>query len=186
MDTIWYNQYLERYKESIFDKNILIDLIKLQSFLENANSNRKKTMLMGNGASASIASHVSVDLSKAAGIRATCFNEANLITCLANDYGYENWMAKAVEIYQDDGDNIILISSSGNSANVLKAAHIAKEKNLKVITFSGFDENNPLKSLGDLNFWVNSRSYNIVENTHQIWLLSVCDAIIGSAEYAPS
>ena len=49
-------------------------------------------------------------------IRMVNFNEADLITCLANDYGYEQWMAKAIEIYGDDGDQVILISSSGSSA----------------------------------------------------------------------
>ena len=184
MDNNWFNNYLDRYRDSIFNNNIINELTKLQFSLERASSNGKKTMLMGNGASASIASHVSVDLSKAAGIRATCFNEANLITCLANDYGYENWMAKAIEIYHDEGDNVILISSSGKSPNVLQAGKMEKELNLNVITFSGFDTTNPLKSIGDLNFWVDSRSYNIVENTHQIWLLAACDAIIGNAEYS--
>lgn len=186
MNSNWLKKYLDQYKESIFNNDVMDGLVELQSLLEEANLNGKKTMLMGNGASASIASHVSVDLSKAAGIRATCFNESNLITCLANDYGYEYWMAKAIEIYHDKGDNVILISSSGTSPNVLKAGQIAKKNNLNVITFSGFDAGNPLRAIGDLNFWVDSRAYNIVENTHQIWLLSVCDAIIGSAEYSAS
>ena len=101
----------------------------------------------------------------------------------SNDYGYEHWMAKAVEIYGDKGDQVILVSSSGNSANVVNAAKTSKEKGYKVITFTGFDENNPLKSIGVLNFWVDSRAYNIVEMSHHIWLLAVCDAVIGKTEY---
>ena len=141
---------------------------------------------MGNGGSAAIASHVSVDFSKNANIRMVNFNEADLITCLANDYGYEHWMAKAIEIYGDKGDQVIIISSSGNSLNVLNAAQTSKEKGYQVITFTGFDENNPLKTRGDLNFWVNSRAYNVVEMVHHIWLLAVCDAVIGVAEYPAS
>ena len=114
------------------------------------------------------------------------FNEADLITCLANDYGYEHWMKKAVEIYGDADDAVILISSSGNSANVVNAAKTSKDKEYKVITFTGFDENNTLKSSGDLNFWVDSRAYNIVEMVHHIWLLAVCDSVIGVAEYPAS
>ena len=140
-------------------------------------------MIMGNGGSAAMASHVAVDFSKNAKIRMVNFNEADLITCLANDYGYEHWMAKAVEIYGDTDDAVILISSSGSSANVVNAAKTSKERGHKVITFTGFDENNPLKSSGDLNFWVDSRAYNIVEMVHHIWLLAVCDSVIGVAEY---
>ena len=130
-----------------------------------------------------MASHVAVDFSKNAKIRMVNFNEADLITCLANDYGYEHWMAKAVEIYGDEGDQVILISSSGSSTNLVNASRVSKAKGYKVITFTGFDKKNPLQSSGDLNFWVDSRAYNIVEMIHHIWLLSVCDAVIGVAEY---
>ena len=144
----------------------------------------QKIILMGNGASASIASHVSVDLSKAAGVRAVNFNEANLITCLSNDYGYENFMAEALKLYADPGDVVVLISSSGKSLNVVNAAKKAKKFGIKVVTFTGFEADNPLKNEGDINFWVNSKAYNVIENTHQIWLLAICDAIIGTAEYS--
>ena len=70
--------------------------------------------------------------------------------------------------------------------NMVNAARYANESNIDVVTFTGFDEKNKLKKLGDLNFWVNSRAYNIVEMIHQIWLLAVCDSIIGSAEYSAS
>lgn len=138
-----------------------------------------KTIIAGNGGSAAIASHVSVDLTKAAGIRAINFNEADLVTCFANDYGYEKWLEKSIEFYADKNDLVILISSSGKSQNIVNAALKAKEMGLSVITFSGFDRNNPLNQLGDLNFWVNSRSYNIVEMTHHVWLVALVDYIIG-------
>ena len=131
-----------------------------------------------------MASHVAVDFTKQAGIRTVNFKEADLITCFANDYGYENWVARAIKFYGDGGDLSILISSSGSSANMLNAACTAKKLGMQVITFTGFDENNPLKQSGDLNFWVDSRAYNVVENTHQIWLLLVCGLIIGKAEYS--
>jgi phosphoheptose isomerase len=67
--------------------------------------------------------------------------------------------------------------------NIVNAAKRAKELDLKVVTFSGFDSSNKLKSIGDLNFWVNSKAYNIIEMTHHIWILAVVDLIIGSAEY---
>ncbi len=92
-------------------------------------------------------------------------------------------MAKSIELYGDDGDQDIFISSSGKSPNVINAATTARDLGYKVITFTGFDQDNPLKSKGDLNFWVDSRAYNVVEMIHHIWLLAVCDSVIGKAEY---
>ena len=130
-----------------------------------------------------MASHVAVDLTKQAGVRAVNYNEADLITCFANDYGYEHWVGKAIEFYGDEGDVVILISSSGSSQNMVNAVKSAKKLGMRVITFTGFNEDNLLKQGGDLNLWVNSSAYNVVENTHQMWLLLVCDLIIGNAEY---
>ena len=101
-----------------------------------------------------------------------------------NDYGYELWVQKAIEFYSKSGDVVVLISSSGNSMNIVNAAMYSKENKLPTITFSGFDGENKLKQIGDINLWVNSKAYNIVENTHQIWLLMVCDLLVGKAEYS--
>ena len=54
---------------------------------------------------------------------------------------------------------------------------------IKIVTFTGFSQNNPLKKYGKLNFWVNSNAYNIIEMTHHIWLLAVVDNIKGKIEY---
>ncbi|MCP5047849.1 MAG: phosphoheptose isomerase, partial [bacterium] len=78
----------------------------------------------------------------------------------------------------------VLISSSGNSENVVNAATYARSVGNTIITFTGFNEDNPLKSLGDINFWLDSKAYNIIECTHMIWLTTVIDLIIGKAEYA--
>ena len=125
-----------------------------------------------------MASHVTVDFTKGAGIRAVNFNEADLLTCFANDYGYEFWVAKALEFYADSVDLAILISSSGQSPNMLNGAKQAKEMNLTTITLSGFRSDNLLKTLGDVNLWVDSTSYNIVEMTHHVWLLAIIDYLI--------
>ncbi|MBI5245412.1 MAG: SIS domain-containing protein [Elusimicrobia bacterium] len=145
-------------------------------------ANGKKVIIIGNGASATIASHVSIDLVKNARIRAVNFNEADLITCLANDYGYDSWLEKALELYARGGDLLIAISSSGRSKNILRAVQKAREIGMKVVSLSGFSAGNPLRKMGDLNFWVNSNSYNIVEITHSAWLVSLVDCIISADE----
>jgi len=162
------------------------DLIAAAGKIQAVSQEGKKLIIAGNGGSAAMASHVSVDFTKAAGIRAINFNEADLLTCFSNDYGYERVFEKAVEFYGDEGDLLILISSSGSSTNVVNAAERAKELNIDVITFSGFKSDNPLRKLGDLNFWVESKGYNIIEMTHHIWLLAIVDYIIGDIEYPAS
>ena len=134
-----------------------------------------KLMVFGNGGSAAIASHVAVDFTKAAGIRAVNFNEADLITCFSNDYGYENWVSKAIEFYADPADTVILISSSGKSSNMINGAHVASSAGLGLITLSGFGHDDALRKFGDIRLWCNSSEYNVVETTHQVWLLAMVD-----------
>jgi D-sedoheptulose 7-phosphate isomerase len=158
-------------------------LIKAAEILREVKQTGKKIIVVGNGGSAAMASHVAVDLTKAAGCRAVTFNEADLLTCFANDYGYEKWVERALNFYADNGDVVILISSSGTSKNIVNGAIWAKKHNLSVITLSGFKEDNPLRNLGDINLWVDSKGYNIIEMAHHIWLVSLVDYIVGNIEY---
>jgi D-sedoheptulose 7-phosphate isomerase len=150
-------------------------LLKLTNLIIKHHKNDGRIIIAGNGGSASIAAHVCVDFAKELSIKAVNFNETNLITCFANDFGYENWLKKALEIYIKKNDLLILISSSGNSRNIINAAKYANKKKIKLVTFSGFSKDNKLKKLGLLNLWCNSSSYNFVEMTHYIWLVSVVD-----------
>ena len=136
-----------------------------------------RVIIVGNGGSAAMASHVSVDFTKNTGIPSINFNEADLITCFANDYGYENWVVEALKAYSRKEDLIILISSSGQSANIINAANYAKNSKLPIVTFSGFSPQNPLRKMGTHNFWVNSTNYNLVEMTHHVWLCMIVDSL---------
>ena len=147
-------------------------------YIEKISKSKNKVILAGNGGSAAIASHAALDFTKAAGIKSICFNESSLITCFGNDYGYENWIQKALSFFYDKGDLVILISSSGNSPNIINAANYIQTHSGKLITFSGFNERNKLRKKGNVNFYVKSSKYNMVENTHQIWLLSLIDCFI--------
>ena len=180
----WLKNYFDLYKNTIFNNNCIDDLIKIKSMWEIAHSKGNKVIFAGNGGSAAMASHCAVDLTKNACIRAINFNEADLITCFSNDYGYERWVEKAIKFYGEKGDVIVLISSSGNSMNMICAANMAKELDIPIITLTGFNPENKLRRMGDLNLWVNSKAYNIIEMTHHIWLLAVVDMIIGNAEYS--
>jgi D-sedoheptulose 7-phosphate isomerase len=172
----FYSSYYDELRARLDDAPAAA-LEQLCELLMTTRQRGRKVIVAGNGGSAAMASHVSVDLTKAAKIRATCFNESDLITCYANDYGYADWIAQALRSYADAGDVAVLISSRGESANIINGARAAKELGLAVVTLSGFDAANSLRTLGDLNLWVNSSAYNVVEITHQSWLLACVDRL---------
>jgi D-sedoheptulose 7-phosphate isomerase len=179
---VWFERYFEHYSRSICNPDVYPDLLETLGVWSRACGDGKKVIFAGNGGSAAIASHCSVDLTKAGGLRAINFNEADLITCFANDYGYSEWLAKAVEFYGDPGDVLVLISSSGKSPNMIRAAESGQRLGLNVMTLTGFDSTNPLRERGTINLWVDSRSYNVVEMTHHIWLLAVVDMAAETVE----
>ena len=187
-DKVFVKAYLEDFSALVKSNDQIVEkIISTKNILIQTKKNNAKIMIFGNGGSAAIASHVSVDLTKNANIRSVNFNEADLITCFANDYGYERWIEKAIDFYADDKDVLILISSSGKSPNMINACKAARNNKIsKIITFTGHDNNNPLSKLGDINFWINSKAYNFVENLHQVWLLAIVDLIIGKREYLPN
>ena len=125
--------HLEKYLE---------DLVQVKKILKETHSEGKKIMIFGNGGSAAIASHFSVDLTKNARVRCSNYNESDLLTCFSNDYGYENWVKKALSSYADKGDLLICISSSGESKNIINGAKFAKKIGCKVVTLTGFNKKN--------------------------------------------
>lgn len=135
-----------------------------------------KVILVGNGGSAAIASHIAVDYWKNGKVRAMAFNDASLLTCVSNDLGHEELFRKPVEMFADAGDLLICISSSGNSRNIINAARMGLKRGCKVITCSGFSADNTLRTLGHVNFWVPSGAYGHVEITHELILHAILDA----------
>lgn len=137
-----------------------------------------KIIFIGNGGSAGIASHLAIDHSKNARLPAMAFSDASAITCLSNDYGYEHVFAKQMEYHARRDDLLIAISSSGKSVNILNAVAKAREIGCGVITLAGFDRANPLNTLGDVNFYVDSKEYGYVEVAHLALGHSMLDYII--------
>ncbi|QWR78915.1 SIS domain-containing protein [Candidatus Magnetomonas plexicatena] len=137
-----------------------------------------KVMFIGNGGSAAIASHMAIDFWKNGRIKATAFNDSSLLTCIANDYGYEYVFEKPIEMFADNGDVLIAISSSGSSKNILNGADMAVKKTCDVITLSGFKPDNPLRKKGVINFYVPSNIYGVVEVVHQYICHLILDTIM--------
>jgi D-sedoheptulose 7-phosphate isomerase len=176
MKNHYIKKYLSKFSKILMDYNHK-DFLKVAELLKKTKIKKGKVILVGNGGSAAMASHVSVDLTKMCKIRAVNFNEADLLTCFANDYGYENWVKKALSFYADRKDLLIFISSSGESKNIINGANFAKKIGCKVITLTGFNKDNKVRKIGHINLWLDSKNYNFIEMTHHTWLLAIVDLI---------
>jgi len=139
-----------------------------------------KMILIGNGGSAAIASHIAIDYMKNGGFRTLCFTDPSMLTCFSNDYGYEYVYEKPISRLGNPGDMLIAISSSGRSKNILNAVKAAIARRMTVVTCSGFDEENPLRTLGEVNFYVPSHNYPAVEGVHMTILDSILQASLRS------
>lgn len=134
-----------------------------------------RVYLIGNGGSAGVASHATTDFMNVAKLRAHTLHDSSILTCMANDYGYENAFARMLTQVAAKGDALIAISSSGKSLNIRHAVTAMKQAGGVVITLSGFDATNPLRSMGDLNVWLDSKDYGFVEIGHQFVLHNIAD-----------
>lgn len=162
-------------KKIIDNQQAFTELVALS--LKSRDANRQ-VFFVGNGASASMASHTALDFWKHAAIRAFTFNDLVSLTATSNDYSFEEVFSKPLSFFGTQGDILVCISSSGRSPNVLKAAEVAKEKGMYVVTLSAMDSDNPLRSLGDLNFYVPAMTYGHAEAAHQVLLHFWVDKIM--------
>lgn len=177
--------YFGRLQRALtLDKELQKQLSDIRTLFLQTRDQGGRVLLIGNGGSVGIASHLAIDLSKNAHVPAMCFTDAGMITCLANDYGYEEWLRHAIRIHGRKEDTLVAISSSGQSPNILNAIAEAKSINMPIVTLSGMEEANPLRNEGNINLWVDSKSYNIIETAHQFMLMAVVEMIIGKIEYS--
>jgi D-sedoheptulose 7-phosphate isomerase len=154
-------------------------VLRMGSEMKEAHNRGNRILFVGNGGSASICSHMATDYSKNGGMRALAFNDGAVLTCLGNDYGYEHVFEKQVEWHANKGDVLVAISSSGKSKNILNAVKAGRERACSIFTLSGFSGDNPLRTLGDLNIFLNSHEYGFVEVGHLALLHSVLDIQLG-------
>ena len=137
----------------------------------------KRLIFIGNGGSNSICSHMMEDYMKIARKQTLSFTDAALITCFANDYGYENAMKEWIQFSFQPGDILVAISSSGESKNILHAVDAHLSLGGPVITLSGFMKDNSLSKRGVINFQTSVKNYGVVECFHQVILHAILDEI---------
>lgn len=158
------------------DERISLDegLEQASALLRAAHKGGGKAIFVGNGGSAAIASHMAVDYSKNKSVRSLALNDAAMLTMLANDYGYEQVFSKQIELHGRKPDVLVIVSSSGRSPNIIGAAQMARQRELRaVVTLSGMNPNNRLRAMGNLNFYVPCTDYGLVEISHLALLHSV-------------
>lgn len=137
-----------------------------------------QVFFIGNGGSAAIASHMTADFMKNGGMNTYSLYDNSVITCMGNDYGYEYIFSKPMEFLVKPDDLVVAISSSGNSKNIIYAIDVAKEKEASIVTFTGFQKNNKVRQMGEINVYVPCEKYGIVESIHNLILQQIVDEIM--------
>jgi D-sedoheptulose 7-phosphate isomerase len=135
-------------------------------FTANLKRDRGTVYIIGNGASASMASHISADLAKNAGVHTEVFSDLSLITAIGNDIGFEQVFAEPLRRRMNPGDMLVAISSSGGSPNIIRACRTAAHCGGVVVTLSAMKPDNAARKSGMLNFWVPAGSYGLAESCH--------------------
>jgi len=176
---IQYNNVLEKSFFNYSGGDLSCDqfMDTIVTFLLDVKKKAQTLYFIGNGGSAAISVHMTADYLKNGGIRTHSMHDPATITCLGNDFGYEYIFSKQLEVVADADDVLVAISSSGNSPNVLNAIKTAREKACQVITFSGFQQTNQLRTMGDYNVYVPSMEYGVVESIHNMLLQQIVDEI---------
>lgn len=180
-------EYIENYFNELSEAEKKIswqEIARALQILHTSYENDGRVYLIGNGGSAAIVSHFANDLNKTVfgykgekkmkRFQAISLTEnTSALTSWANDVGYEFVFAEQLNNFAQEKDVLFAISSSGNSANIIKAVETAKKKNMSVIGLVGFT-GGKLMPLSDAKVYVPSQKYMIVESAHD----AICHLIV--------
>ncbi len=188
MHTEYLNQFIDALRNTEFvrgngsEKTVLSGYEEGLQALVDAFTGVKQSghtaYFIGNGGSAAIASHMTSDFKKNGNMRTGALLDASVLTCFGNDFGYDKVFSKQIEQQGNEGDLLVAISSSGNSMNIVNAVNEARKKGMTVITLSGFQKENKINALGDINVHVAISHYGIVESAHVTILQQVVDVLL--------
>ena len=138
-------------------------------------------IIMGNGGSSAISSHIAEDYTKMLGKRALTFGDTPMLSCYANDYGYEDIFVRQLKVLGKKNDLLIAISASGNSPSLIKAFEYAKSLGIYKVGITAFD-GGKIKQMSDLSIHVptKEKEYGPAEDAHMI-LDHLISAYLGRA-----
>lgn len=168
--------YVGAYAEEFTQAWKALDFASLDcaaAILLDAYTRRAGVFSCGNGGSASIANHLACDHVK--GVRTktdlvprvvSLSNNVEVLTAIANDLSYEDIFAYQLQSHARPGDVLIAISSSGRSANIVRALTWARENGLRTIALTGF-EGGAARTLAEVAIHFGGTNYGIIEDLHQ-------------------
>ncbi len=166
--------YINTKKELAYD----IGMQEVVACFTRHKQEKSQIFFIGNGGSSAIASHMTADFMKNGGMRTYSLYDNAVTTCMGNDYGYAYVFSRPLAFLGQENDLLVAISSSGSSQNIVNAIHVAKTKKMEVITLTGFLPDNPSKQMGDINVYVPSEKYGVVESIHNLMLQQTVDLIM--------
>lgn len=158
--------YLTEYSTALIEATSCLDLSRAKNAIS---TNKGRLFVGGNGGSAAISDHLTCDFEKGANIHThSLVGRTALITAIANDMGYDQTLLfQLSQAKLTDQDIVLLISSSGNSPNIVKAAAYARQIGAMVIGLTGF-EGGSLRDLSDISVHVAVNNYGVIEDAHQM------------------
>lgn len=145
--------------------------------LKNIKRSGNKIILIGNGASATMADHYAIDLSKNLNFKTISFNQSASLTAIGNDISFDKVFSHPLILYGEKNDLLLAISSSGNSKNIIEAIKVANRKNMKVLTLSGMKHSNKIRTIGTYNIYYPAKTYGLVESAHALILHYLIDML---------
>lgn len=180
--------YLDQLKNAL-DKIEIVDnlvgkcqyddgIYRIVEIIKKCKSEHGCLYICGNGGSAGIAQHMTADFLKNGGVRTYNMYGQSTLTCISNDLTYEYVFSKQLEMLADSKDILIAISSSGESENIVKAINVMRQAGGYTITFTGFQEGNRIRKMGDTNIYVPVEHYGMVESIHNLILQQMVDTIV--------
>lgn len=151
------------------------------NWTERVRRDNSTIYLIGNGASASMASHFAADLAKNGQLHTQVFSDVCLLTAVSNDISFEQVYSEPLRRRGKAGDLLVAISSSGRSPNILRCVEVAAELRMTVVTLSAFQPDNPLRAAGQLNAYVPGTNYGEAETCHAAVLHCWMDQVEANA-----
>lgn len=181
------NQYIDRFAKALEETEFKSGRRTASDYTEGIEmligafckhrADGSSVYFIGNGGSAAIAGHMSADYLKNGRLSVVSMYSFPTITCLGNDFSYDDVFSKQLEMISKRGQLLVTISSSGESENMYRAVLAAKKKDMDLITLTGFKPDNRIRALGDVSVYVPSEEYGIVKAVHNLILQQVVDEI---------
>ena len=160
------------YVQTLESAHMELEFFKFQKAFHT----HPRIIVLGNGGSSSVASHISQDYMKFHGKKVSVLSDPSMITMLTNDFGYEYAYQKFLEYYVEKDTLVIIISSGGESVNMLKCVDWCEDNKIPYGVLTGFKPENTIRNEATSALWnyhIASDSYGVVECVHQIFLHGV-------------